>query len=92
MITPDITQKPVSAAGPMPIPAKLLEIDGIAPAAGDETDATITLRIERMDGAIAFVRPVAINGQPLPTAAGGEAMPDDEEMERLALEADANPA
>ncbi|WP_404422912.1 hypothetical protein [Nibricoccus sp. IMCC34717] len=89
MITPD----PTPAAGPsgaaLPVPVDMLAVEGVKPAVGDETDAQVTLRVQRLEGAIAFVVPVAINGQPLPSEEAGETLPDDEEMERMATEEDA---
>lgn len=86
MITPNESSAPTSASE-MAVPLELLSVDGVAPAAGDETEVPVRVRIARVEGKQAFVTPVAINGQELPAAAT-PSEPTDDDMMKLAQEAD----
>lgn len=95
MITPD-----ASAANPgaskstggrdFCVPLKALSIDGTPPAVGDEVDFTAKGKVARVEGEHAYVTPSEVNGEPFsaPAEKPEAAEPDDDDMMRIAEEAD----
>lgn len=50
------------------VPTGALEINGTAPAEGDEVEFTVKGRAVRTEGPLTVVEPLEVNGQPLPAA------------------------
>lgn len=88
MITPE---KNDADSGAICAPTAALEIDGTAPAVGDEVEITAKARVTRIEGGETYLAPIEINGQPVPPKAGSPAGDVDEAgaVMRAAMDADA---
>jgi hypothetical protein len=77
----------------VPVPLAALAIDGQQPQPGDPVEFTVSGKLDRIEGPIAYVAAETVNGQPLP-AGETETNPADmteAEMRGMAEQADALP-
>jgi hypothetical protein len=75
MITPDAGEPAAEqTGGEQVVPLAALEIDGTAPAVGDDVSYTVAGKIARVEGGHAYVTASTINDQPAtkPTAPAAE--------------------
>lgn len=86
MITPE---QPAAQSGALCVPTAALEIDGTAPAVGDEVEMTVKARVARAEGEHTYLDPIEINGQPAPAPGAKPGEPDADDVMRLAEKADA---
>ena len=84
MITPD-TAGSAGKAQQTCVPLAALAIDGVAPAVGDTAEFTASGTIERIEGEHAYIALQQVNGE---TATAPQGEPDQDDMMRMAEEAD----
>lgn len=75
----------------LPVPTSALEIEGTAPADGDEVEFTVKGIAGRSENGCTYVKPTEVNGQPIPDAAGGEMSDDDMMRQAEAADSGDNP-
>lgn len=91
MITPDKSKEPAGAmrSGEQCVSLSALEMDGTAPAAGDEIEFTGKGRVSRVEGDKVYFETTEVNGEPVTSGAASEPETDDDDIMKVAEEADA---
>jgi hypothetical protein len=92
MISKDKSAEPMADMNEQCVPTAALEVDGTAPAEGDEVEFSVKGKVTRAEGGNTYVNVTAINGQDVskdePEAQGNDEEGGDEDMMNAAKKAD----
>lgn len=77
-----------SSTGGQSVSASALEVDGTAPSAGDDIEFTGRGRVSKVEGGKVMFELTEVNGEPVTSGAAPKAETEDEDVMKIAMEAD----